>query len=58
MLISTALFALRIRFFCFPDIQREAKSFRPTIPFLQITVTSLIFNQFLQILAYFVYGDA
>jgi len=24
-------------------------------PFLQITVTSLIFNQFLQILAYFVY---
>ena len=26
--------------------------------FLQITVTSLIFNQFLQLLAYFVYGDA
>ena len=27
-------------------------------PFLQITVTSLIFNQFLQLLAFFVYGDA
>ena len=34
------------------------QKFPPYYTFLQITVTSLIFNQFLQILAYFVYGDA